>query len=152
LPISEKSAEYLNQRIRDLFARVINVAQDPAVGEFIAEGYVEHAPIPGVEQSAIGPAGVAQRLQVLHSAFKPLQYEPNLIVAQGDIGAVRWTFTGKSVGPFLGFAPTGNTVTFTGMDFYRFDETGLIVEHWHEMDVAALTKQLSAASSGARRR
>ncbi len=129
--------------MRDLFARVINAAQDRPVAEFIAQGYIEHAPIPGVEQSAIGPAGVADRLDALYSAFTPLRYELDLVVAQNDLGAARWTFTGKSVGTFLGFPPNGRTVTFTGMDFYRFDAAGMIVEHWHEMDVPALTRQLA---------
>jgi predicted ester cyclase len=43
----------------------------------------------------------------------------------------------------LGLPATGNIVSFTGMGFYRFNEAGLIVEHWHEMDVLALTRQLS---------
>ncbi len=134
--------EWSNRRIRDLFEQVINCPRNPPVTEFIAKGYVEHAPIPGVEQSAIGPAGVAERLTALHSAFSPLRYDVDLVVAQGDLGAVRWTFTGKSVGTFLGFPPTGKDVTFTGMDFYRFDEAGMIAAHWHEMDVSALTIQL----------
>jgi predicted ester cyclase len=29
------------------------------------------------------------------------------------------------------------------MDFYRFDAAGMIVEHWHEMDVPALMRQLA---------
>ncbi|MBP1927572.1 putative ester cyclase [Methanolinea mesophila] len=46
----------------------------------------------------------------LRAAFPDLQFFPEGLVAEGDLVAVRYHWTGTRTGRFLGLAPTGTQV------------------------------------------
>ena len=57
--------------------------------------------------------------------------------------AVRWTLRGTHEGSFLGIAPTGRAVTYTGISIFRLS-CGKIVERWNKADALGLLQQLGA--------
>jgi len=59
-----------------------------------------------------------------------------------DIHVVtRWKITATHQGDFLGLAPTGKRVTFTGISIHRLAD-GKIAEEWGQWDSLGLVQQL----------
>jgi steroid delta-isomerase-like uncharacterized protein len=63
-------------------------------------------------------------------------------VAEGDMGAVRWTVNATHSGPLMGIPPTGKAVSFTGITMYRFAD-GKIVELWWAWDTMGMMGQIT---------
>jgi steroid delta-isomerase-like uncharacterized protein len=134
MPLPESNAD----RVRTFFDAGFNSGPIDA-DEYVAADYVDHSPIPA---PAPGPAGFAQRMQVLRSAFVD-RATFGVFVAEGDLVAFTWEFTGQHRGPFAGVAPTGKTVTLPGINVERLVD-GKIVEHWSQFDLAGLVRQLNS--------
>ncbi len=81
-----------------------------------------------------------QRLGAYFSAFD-IESKTDLLVAEGDMVAIRDVMRFKHTGPFLGVAPTGKEATITTNDIYRIVD-GKIVEQWVEGNMPALLQQL----------
>jgi predicted ester cyclase len=62
-------------------------------------------------------------------------------IAEGDKVMTRWTWSFTHTVPFLGAAPTGKHISFTGISIYRL-EGGKIVEGWFNNDELGLNRQL----------
>ncbi len=62
-------------------------------------------------------------------------------VAEGDIVVERIRYFATHLGEFMGIAPTGRQITYTGMDWVRF-ENGKVAERWGVADEAGLRRQL----------
>ena len=62
----------------------------------------------------------------------------------GDGAAARMRFSGRHTGVFMGVAPTGRVVGWSGAAFFRF-RGGLIAEVWVLGDLAALSAQLGGS-------
>jgi predicted ester cyclase len=88
---------------------------------------------------------LAEHIQQIEAAFPSYALVARHLIADGDLAAVQGTFSGVQRGPFAGLPPTGRSVTADLMIFYRV-HGGRIVEHWLQMDNAALMKQLVAAA------
>jgi predicted ester cyclase len=67
------------------------------------------------------------------------------LVADADKVVVRWKSRGTHQGEFMGVAPTGRDVTFTGMRLFRIAENK-IVESWVNIEERSLREQLGAVS------
>ena len=61
--------------------------------------------------------------------------------AVDDKVVTRWLLTGTHKGPLWGSAPTGKTVTYTGITIDRM-QAGKIVEEWSETDLLGIMEQL----------
>ena len=59
--------------------------------------------------------------------FSDLRFEIHDIVAEGHIGCSRWTGVGTHDGEVLGIAPTGHSLSRTGMSWQRI-ENGKFIE------------------------
>ena len=75
------------------------------------------------------------------SAFPDLTVSIDLIVAEGDLVAVRWTARGTNTGTGNGLPATGKRVEVTGTAIFRFVD-GKIVEEWTSGDALGLLRQL----------
>jgi predicted ester cyclase len=64
-------------------------------------------------------------------------------IAEGDKVMTRFTARCTHRGEFMGIAPTGKHVTFTGLFVSRFEE-GKIAETWMYVDTLSLFQQLGA--------
>lgn len=92
-----------------------------------------------------GPRDV---LGALFAGFPDVQHEVEAVITDGDLVVVRYTATGTHEGEFQGYAPTGNTVTWTGINIYRID-CGRIAETWSEVDGLGRIEQMTGSEAGA---
>lgn len=76
-------------------------------------------------------------------AFPDARWHVDLLVAEGDLVAARWTATGTFTGPWGQAAPTGKRATFSGVNFFRFQD-GKVVELWNHRDDLGLMEQVGA--------
>jgi predicted ester cyclase len=75
------------------------------------------------------------------AAFPDGHFAVEDVLADGDRVAVRHTFRGTHLGPFLGIPPTGRAVVVSAMVLYRVIGTH-IAEAWWNADLAGLLRQL----------
>ena len=75
------------------------------------------------------------------SAFPDLAVSVDLIVAEGDLVAVRWTARGTNTGSGNGIPATGRKVQVNGTAIFRFVD-GKIAEEWTSANTLGLMKQL----------
>jgi steroid delta-isomerase-like uncharacterized protein len=107
---------------------------------FVAD-YVRHDLRPG--QALSGPEGQAKIAADFRAAFPDLRMEVDLIIAEGDLVAARWTTEGTNTGPWAGRLATGNRARFSGVNVFRFED-GKVVELWNHRDDLGLMQQLGA--------
>ena len=116
-----------------------------AVRRQLAADFVDHeAPFGSTPP---GPEAVLRAFETVHQAFPDLSVKIEDIVAEGDLVAVRgtWTGTHKGPAPFMSFPPTNRATAASGMVFWRIRD-GQIVERWGNLDRLGLQRQLSAQS------
>lgn len=112
--------------ITDFFGSVLSAAHDTAsIDRYLSPDFVDHS----AAGSDTGPSGVKEKLDQLWAALPQGSYELQQVVAAGDWVAARSTLLGGK-----------EPVDFA--DFYKVVD-GLIVEHWHVVDTAALGRALS---------
>ncbi|HUG15525.1 MAG TPA: ester cyclase [Thermomicrobiales bacterium] len=87
----------------------------------------------------------AQSIRDLYAAFPDFHttIDDLIIDTEQSKVAVRWTATGTHRGPFLGVEPTGNRVTFRGIETLTIRH-GLIVERAGEWNGIAILEQMGA--------
>ncbi len=68
-----------------------------------------------------------------HESFSKSDAVVDMQIAEGDLVATRFVFTATNTGVFLERAPTGQRITWTGVQIDRF-ENGKIVESWVDWD------------------
>jgi steroid delta-isomerase-like uncharacterized protein len=123
------------------YEEVWNRGNVDVVHEVFAAGYVRHDLRPSA--ALPGPQGQAKIAAEFRAAFPDLRMTVDLIVAEDDLVAARWTTSGTHTGPWADVAATGAHVTFSGMNVFRFHD-GKVVELWNHRDDLALMEQLGA--------
>ena len=72
------------------------------------------------------------------------------MVAEGDRLVLRFQFTGRHQGEFLGIPATGRSINVPGIIIYRVapneNNEIKIVEHWMQLDAMAMMQQLTGQS------
>src|SRR5215211_6297091 len=63
------------------------------------------------------------------------------LIAEGDKVVARWRSRATHRGDYMGIAPTGKEVEFTGISFYRI-EGGKIAQSWNIEDQFGLMRQI----------
>ncbi len=83
--------------------------------ELVAEDLVDHNPYPGQPP---GLEGHNWAVAMVRRAFPDLRFTADVVVAEGQFVAGRWTMTGTNTGTFdlFGLPPTGRPVTMTGQE------------------------------------
>jgi len=97
-----------------------------------------HEPSAG---EVIGLEPLKQFVVTWRAAFPDSLLKIEEEVGQDDRLAVRWTFTGTHTGAFRGVAPTGNSIKFSAMYFYRF-AMGKVVEIHAMVNALMLFQQI----------
>ena len=110
-----------------------------ALDELVASDVTDHDPAPG---QGPGLEGVKGYFSSLHAAYPGFNMDVEDMIAEGDKVVARVTGSGGThQGEFMGIAPTGNQVTFRGIDILRITD-GKIVEHWGRFDDLGFLQQL----------
>lgn len=92
-----------------------------------------------------GPSAFAARVRRTEGALSDLVSTPDIVIAEGDKVAVRWTITARHTGPRDGFPATGRNVTFSGVNIFRI-ENGRIAEIWNHRDDLSVLQQIGAVT------
>ena len=108
---------------RRIIDEVINQKNLDLADELFSEGHELHPEALGVGR---GSEGMKRAFAGLHEGFPDVHVEIESIVAEGDMVAVRLTFSGTH-------APSGERATWPEMVFARFSE-GKAVESWEVTD------------------
>lgn len=113
--------------------------------KYIAEDFVEHEPVPGLEGS--GREIPRQMFKMLFDAFPDFHVDVHEILQDGDKVVARATMAGTHKGEFMGMPATGKTFAIDLIDILQFrgDQS---VAHWGVMDRAAMMEQLGAVAPG----
>ena len=87
--------------------------------------------------------GFLQFLGAMHAGIPDGHVTIDIMVAEGDEVAKRWTLRGTHSGELLGIPPTNKQVTLDAMSIYRFED-GRVKEIWWTTDTLGLLQQIGA--------
>jgi steroid delta-isomerase-like uncharacterized protein len=121
------------------YEQVWNRGKVDVAEEVFAEGYVRHDLRPTT--AAPGPGGQAAIARDFRAAFPDLRMWVDLILAEDDLVAARWTTEGTNTGAWGARQPTGKRAVFSGVNIFRFSQ-GKVVELWNHRDDLGLMQQL----------
>jgi steroid delta-isomerase-like uncharacterized protein len=126
--------------VRRFYEMYIDQQRDDLLASLVAPSFVDHT------NGGVGTESVAAGVARLRSAFENLRFEIVDLVAEGDLVAARWVYTGKNVGPFFGRPPTGKPHEQRGANFFRVRD-GKIAESWLAVDPKSLQPPPSVVGS-----
>jgi steroid delta-isomerase-like uncharacterized protein len=122
--------------VKRVFAEWWTKANLQAVDAMLADEFVCH----GAERVDSKEA-IKELISEYHRAFSGWVETVDVMVAEGDRVACRFTASGTHTGTFMGIAPTGKSVSFSGIDIYHIVD-GRIIEMWYAEDLYGLLQQL----------
>jgi steroid delta-isomerase-like uncharacterized protein len=108
--------------------------------ETVAPQYLNHHPFPGQQP---GLDGLKELLTAFRRSFPDLTFTIEEMVAEQDYVTERVSWRGTHRAEFAGIAPTGRTVTVSGIEMFHIAD-GKIIESWIHHDLLALFQQLGA--------
>jgi predicted ester cyclase len=126
------------------FYEAVNNKQRAVIHEIIHPDFVSHE---AVDVNLTGAKALVDSLTTFLEAMPDWHLSEDYVVAQGDRVSVRGTFSGTHRGQFMGVAPSGKNVSWTGLLIYRLDDNGMIVERWQDFDRMSLFQQLGVIPS-----
>ena len=112
------------------------------IDEVFANDYVRHDL--RSTQALPGPEGMKRITADFRSAFPDLRFEVEIVIAEDEFVAARWTASGTHRGAWGAVGPTGRSATFSGVNIFRF-ENGKVAELWNHRDDLGLMEQVGAA-------
>jgi predicted ester cyclase len=77
------------------------------------------------------------------AAFPDLRFEVEIVIAEDELVAARWTASGTHTGAWGAVEPTGRRARFSGVNIFRF-ENRKVVEIWNHRDDLGLMEQVGA--------
>ena len=110
--------------------------------EVFAEDYVRHDLRP--TQALPGGVGMAKIAADFRRAFPDARWQVDLVLAEDDLVAARWTATGTFSGEWGEVTPTGEFATFSGVNIFRFGPDGKVAELWNHRDDLGFMEQIGA--------
>jgi steroid delta-isomerase-like uncharacterized protein len=114
-------------------------------GDLVADDFVEHQGGPGLPPTK---EGTLEFFRMLLAAFPDMRMDVEDMIASGDKVVARVTATATHQGEFMGVAGTGSRVEVQLIDIMRFDDGGLVCEHWGVADLLTLLQQIGAVPAG----
>lgn len=122
---------------RRVFDDVLNKRQLDILDELATSDYIEHNPLPS---QRTGVEGITDRYTMLFEAFEST-FAVDDVIAEGDKVVLRWTQSGRHIGPIFGMPATDRTFRTTGIEIWRV-ENGKLAEHWDAVDIFGQLLQL----------
>jgi len=116
---------------------------DAAVEQYMAEDFVEHEAVPGMDPSRETPR---QMFAMMHTAFPDFRATVHESLQDGDKVVCRVTFSGTHQGEFMGMPASGNRVEISVIDVFQFRDDKCVA-HWGVMDMSDAMAQMGGAPS-----
>jgi steroid delta-isomerase-like uncharacterized protein len=133
--MSEQSNKDVVKRLAD---QVFNEGDLALMPELLAEDFVDHSAMP---ETPSGIEGYQGFVMMVRTAFPDFHFTLEDTIAEGDRVVIRGSMSGSNTGPFMDMPATGKPAKWTGTHTYRLAD-GKIVEHWGNIDMFGLMKQL----------
>jgi len=108
--------------------------------DIIAPDYVGH--IATLSEPVHGVDAFKQMVMLYHMAAPDIRFMIQDEVAEGSKVATRWIAHGTHRGEFMGIAPSGQTLSVTGMSFHRV-ANGRIQESWDDWDALTVLQNMT---------
>jgi len=136
------SASAANKTLaRRAFAEILSQGHFERAAELYAPDFVNH----GLHRD-VSLAEDQAAARGWKQAFPDLEYDIQMLVAEGDAVAVLWIGHGTNTGIGNGLPATGKKGTLRGVTIWRIVD-GKIHDEWSEFDSASLAQQLGLAPS-----
>lgn len=134
--------------VRRHFEEVLNLGSVDVIEELYSDDYVLDAPfssdgLPQEHAVTSGRTGLRERVELFRTAFPDITFSVEEMLAEGDAVAARYIFRGTHLGPFGEIAPTGRTLSVTGILVAHF-RAGTIYEAFSAFDSGDMLRQLNA--------
>jgi steroid delta-isomerase-like uncharacterized protein len=117
--------------IRRFYDGVWNRGNVAVTQDIFADDYVRRDLRP--TQAQPGAAGQAKIAADFRRAFPDLTFHVDIVLAEDDLVAARWTADGTQNGPLGDLEPTGKRARFSGVNIFRIRE-GKVTEIWNHRD------------------
>lgn len=123
--------------IHRFYTEVVGKGDFSRLREIIASDYVDH----NATKPGDGPAIVQTQVEAMRKTFPDFHVTIDELIAEGECVVSRVTAHGTHLGEWMGIAPQGNVVRFSGINMDRVQD-GRIAEHWGEADTVGMLQQL----------
>jgi len=110
--------------------------------EVYSADYLLHDPAGPIQ----GTEALKQFLTVFRTGYPDIHATIEEMIAEGDKVVWRYTVRGTHLGEFMGIAPTGKSITLTGILISRF-VGDMVVEDWNNYDALGMMQQLGVIPS-----
>ena len=124
---------------------LINAGDIDGFGDLVADDFVEHEESPGLAPTK---EGVLEFFRMYRTAFPDLRMDAEEVLVSGDKTVTRARATGTQLGELMGMPATGKRVDVQLIDIMRFNDAGMICEHWGLVDMLSMMQQLGAIPEG----
>ena len=129
--------------VREMFAGIATGQDvDAAIDKYMAEDFVEHEDIPGMDNTRDTPRKLFKMMQ---AAFTNFHVDVHDVLQDGDKAVARISFMGTHTGDFMGLPASGNPVKIDAIDIVQL-RGDQCVAHWGVMDMAGAMAQMGAAA------
>ncbi len=124
-------------RVRTLITELYNEGNLDVIDELFAENFSGHDPQNPIE----GREGMREWVQEIRRISPDIHLNLHETVAEGDMTATRWTFSGTHSAEFRGIPATNLPYVISGMTMSKFSE-GKVVESWIQADNLGMLQQI----------
>ena len=107
--------------------------------EIVASDYVRH--MPGAAEDLHGREALKQFITDVYTAWPDLDFTAEVMIAEGDMVAERYTHTGTHTGTAWGIPPSGNKMNWIAHHIHRIAD-GKVVEQWPLSDDLTIFQQM----------
>jgi steroid delta-isomerase-like uncharacterized protein len=124
--------------MRSIYER-ISAGDIDGFGALVADDFVEHEEVTDRPPTK---EGTLEFFRYLLTAFPDMRMDIDDLIVSDDKAVARATATATHQGEFVGVPPTGAHVQMQLIDIMRFNDGGLVCEHWGVADMLSLMQQL----------
>jgi predicted ester cyclase len=135
------AGEQLRAIVQQVYEQMFNHGNMAVSHDLFAPEFVDHVSVHVPNQPTRGPHAAEWYISLVRSAFPDLHATVEGTVVEGDMIAVRVSWTGTQTGQLLYLPPSGKKVTVTGIDMACIRD-GKLVEHWGGWNLADVMFQL----------
>jgi C-1 hydroxylase len=132
------SAEKNKAVVRQIWEAWNRGEMDSLPSDLTTHDYIVHSPLGGKIK---GMEGIKQIFAIEKNAFPDYQDKIENVIAEGNMVAAFFTFSGTFQGELMGNSPNGNKVVLPWAQLNRF-AGGNLAETWNYYDTADWFRQL----------